>query len=174
MRISDYERFDAIRDTPGILGCTRSHAECLIRMIRNGWDCVMICEDDARFRVSRADLDVLVESFLNDPQAEVACLAYNHCRPPKPYNPLFVRAPDDTRSAACYLVKSSIAPDLLALFEKGIRGLSRGGSRDVYGSDMIWRGLQQDRVFLLPIKRAVFQAAGFSDVEGKVVDYGGL
>ena len=32
-----------------------------------------ICEDDARFRVSRKELDVLVDAFIDDSTAEVAC-----------------------------------------------------------------------------------------------------
>ena len=170
--IPNYTRFEAIRDVPGILGCTRSHAECLRQMVESGWTCALFCEDDARFHVSRRELDVLVEAFLADPRAEVACLAYNHCEAPSWYNPLFVRAPRDTRSASCYLVKASIAPDLAALFTEGAEQLASGGDRSAFGIDRIWGRLIASRVFLLPIRRAAFQEPGYSDVESKFVSYG--
>ena len=174
LRIFKYSRFEAISEKDGILGCNKSHAACLADMIERGDRCVMICEDDARFLVSRDELDVLVEAFLNDERAEVACLAYHHLHPPKPYNRLFLRAADDTRTTACYLVKSSVAQELLHLVEEGIEGLSAGGDRMLYGVDIIWASLQRSRVFLIPIKRAVRQADGYSDIEQRVVSYGGL
>jgi len=170
--ISDYTRFEAIRDTPGILGCTRSHAESLRQVVQSGWACALICEDDARFRVSRRELDVLVDAFLADSNAEVACLAYHHCEPPSRYNTLFVRAPRDTRTASCYLVKASIVPDLLALFDGGARELAGGEDRSVHGVDRVWSQLIVSRVFLLPIRRAAAQAANYSDIENKFVSYG--
>lgn len=174
LRVSEYSRFEAIRDDPGILGCTRSHAGCLRQMINRSDQCIMICEDDARFLVSRGQLDVLVDAFLDDPRAEVACLAYHHLGPPKPHNSLFLRAPHDTRTTACYLVKSSIARDLLNVFQEGAEQLAAGGDRMLYGIDAIWARLQGSRVFLIPIKRAVRQADGYSDIEEQFVSYGGL
>ncbi len=94
LQIRHYSRFEAVRDANGALGCLSSHAECLKSMLANSWRCIMICEDDARFRVSRKELDVLVDAFIDDSTAEVACLAYRQCGPPKRYNLLFVRAPE--------------------------------------------------------------------------------
>ena len=172
LRFTNYSRFEAISDESGILGCTKSHAECLRQMLERSDRCIMICEDDARFLVSRGQLDVLVDAFLDDPRAEVACLAYHYWGTPKPHNLLFLRAPDDTQTTACYLVKSSIADAMLTTFEEGIAQLAAGGDRLLYGLDMIWFRLQRSRVFLIPVKRAVRQADGYSDVEKRHVSYG--
>jgi GR25 family glycosyltransferase involved in LPS biosynthesis len=44
------QRFSAIKDTEnGLLGCGKSHAECLRIAIAKKWDYVFICEDDAEF-----------------------------------------------------------------------------------------------------------------------------
>jgi hypothetical protein len=174
LEIVEHTRFPAIEHEIGILGCNRSHAACLRAVVDNGSSCVMICEDDAEFVVTREELDVLVEAFLEDRRAEVACLAYHHLRPPTRHNMLYLRAPEDTRTAACYLVKRSIAAELAAVFEEGAKGLANGGDRMVYSLDTVWSGLQRSRVFLIPIKRAARQTAGYSDIEGAFVDYGGL
>ena len=83
LRFTNYSRFEAIADDLGILGCTKSHAQCLRQMLERSDRCMMICEDDVRFLVSRGQLDVLVDAFLDDPRAEVACLAYQHIHTPK-------------------------------------------------------------------------------------------
>ena len=173
LRIGEYTRFDAIHDTNGALGCLRSHARCLAEMIEKSKACLMICEDDVRFRVSRAELDVLVEAFLDDPTAEVVCLAYQHCGPPSWHDALFVRAPVVMHTAACYVVKSSIARELLALFDEGIEQLRSGGDPSVYAADRIWSRLRPARVFVLPIKRAAFNADGYSDIGQRVVRFDG-
>jgi hypothetical protein len=167
--IGNVTRFDAIHHPIGILGCSRSHAECAKLMIAHSWDCMMVCEDDARFVVGRAELDLLIEAFLQDPAAEVACLAYDH-RAVEPHSSLFLRS-RDTRTAACYVIKSSIAADLLDVWQEGIQELERGGDRMLFGLDMIWKRLQRDRVFLVPIKRAVYQETGYSDIEQRIMRY---
>jgi hypothetical protein len=167
--IEGWLRFDAIRDPIGILGCSRSHAQCLRTMIERDWEYMMVCEDDARFRVSRPQLDLLVEEFLQDSDAEVACLGYAH-RVVERHNWLFLRA-IETHTAPCYVLKSTISRDLLTLWEEGIDHLGRGGDRHVYGLDQIWKRLQRNRVFVIPIKRAVFQEEGYSDVEHQVMNW---
>jgi hypothetical protein len=139
-------------------------------MLDHGWRAMMVCEDDARFLADRAELDVLVDAFLDDPSAEVACLAYNH-HIAEWYNALFLRA-IRTRTTACYLLKASIAPDLLRIWEHGVEQMERGADRKEFGIDMVWFPIQRERIFVIPIRRAVVQAAGYSDVERARVDYG--
>jgi hypothetical protein len=160
--IENATRFDAIADPSGIRGCTLSHTAVMKQMTERGWNCIMVCEDDARFVVNREQLDVLVEAFLSDAEAEVACLAYWQ-REVERHDSLYLRT---TRSftTACYLVKASIAADLYTVWAEGARQLGNGGDRYVYGLDQIWNGLQRTRVFVIPIVRAVHQEAGYSDI----------
>jgi len=161
MRI-DATRFEAIDDPSGIRGCTRSHAALMSTMAESGWNAIMVCEDDAHFVVDRDELDALVEAFLADDEAEVACLGYWH-REVERRSLLFMRT---TRSftTSCYLVKASIASDLRAIWEEGARELGLGGDREVFGLDHAWVPLQRARIFLIPIVRAVRQEAGYSDI----------
>jgi hypothetical protein len=163
------ERFDAIEDSLPIRGCGRSHAELVGRMAERGWDAIMVCEDDARFAAPRRELDLLVDRFLDDPRAEVLCLGYRH-EAVLPYDALFLRA-TATTTTACYVVKASIARDLVALWQEGIEALGGGGDRTAAGVDQIWKRLQPERVFLIPIRRAVFQKSGYSDILGRTVSF---
>jgi hypothetical protein len=167
--IEGVERFEAIRHENGLLGCGLSHAECLRQMIAGSWDSMMVCEDDARFLVNRRALDVMLDDFLDDPKAEVACLAY-YVWASRPHDSLFLRGLR-IQTTACYVVKATIAEELLEVWEAGIEALAAGGSRKYYGCDKVWMPLQRQRVFLVPMVRAVRQESGYSDIVGAVVEY---
>lgn len=168
LEIGNVSRIEAVDDAIPIRGCTLSHVTCLRLLLEHEWPCVMVCEDDLRFTVGRDELDALVDAFLDDPAAEVACLAYSH-REVERHSVLYLRA-TATQTAACYLVKSTIAAELVDLWEEGAAALAAGGDRHTYGIDRVWERLQRERVFVIPIVRAGRQAAGYSDVWQHFVD----
>ena len=53
-----YERFEAIHDNPGILGCTKSHLRVLKLAKERGWKYVLILEDD--FTVTKTLLNTYI------------------------------------------------------------------------------------------------------------------
>ena len=139
-------------------------------MIDGAWPWMMICEDDVRFRVSREKLDALVDAFLNDERAEVACLEFN-AQKTRRHNSLFLRA-TESQNTGCYLVKAAIAPELLAAFEAGIAAMSSGGDPLLYNVDIVWKPLQRSHVFLVPIEPIAYQEPGYSDIERRFVRRG--
>ncbi len=161
--IDHVRRFDAISDPNGALGCARSHARVIQDTIDRSLPYAMICEDDVRFLLSRDRLDVLVEAFLNDHRAEIACLEFK-AQKTRRHNRLFLRA-TDTHNAGCYIIKASIAKDLLAVVDDGITAMERGGDRLLHNIDIAWKKLQPSRFFLVPIERVAHQGAGYSDIE---------
>jgi hypothetical protein len=167
--IERVDRFEAIPNDDGLLGCGLSHRDCLRQMVDNGWDSMLMCEDDAQFVVDRGTLDVLVDAFLDDPVAEVACLAY-YVWESAPHSALYLRGLR-IQTTACYAVKASIADELLEVWQEGIDGLASGRSRKEYGLDRIWMPLQRRRVFVVPVIRAARQQTGYSDIERRIVTY---
>lgn len=138
--------------------------------LERGWDTAMICEDDALFQVTRPELDCLISTFLEDQEAEVACLAFTNLAWPSWRNALFLRT-HASHNTGCYLVKRSIIADLVEVFEHGARGLAESGDRWQYGVDRVWQPMQAQRVFLVPFVRAVIYADGWSDIEDAQVSY---
>jgi hypothetical protein len=127
----------------------------------------MICEDDAEVLLAREELDALVEAFLDDPAAEVACLAYFLHRS-EPHDELFLRG-TAVQTASCYVVKPSIAGDLAALWREGVEQLRAGADPHRAAADRIWFRLQERRVFVVPMRRAAQQTSGYSDLESRPV-----
>ena len=164
------ERFDAVAHELGTVGCALSHAACLERFAGERGGCLMVCEDDATFTVDRASLDYLVDRFVDDDAAEVACLAYGGVDLGlAPHNAVFMRG-FRVRTSACYLVKTWIAAELCTLWREGAAALADGGDRMRYAVDMIWHPLQERRVFVVPIVRVARQREGHSDIEGRHIE----
>jgi hypothetical protein len=164
-----FERFDAYTEETPRLGCTRSHLGCVERMLDQGWAATMICEDDVQFTALREEIDVLVDAFLDDEQAEVLSLAYFVWQS-APHDRLFRRG-TAVSTLACYVVKASIAEDLAAIWRLALTELRRGENPHYVMCDRIWMRLQPDHVFLVPMNRAARQASGYSDIEQRVVAY---
>jgi hypothetical protein len=162
-------RIDGIRDPIGAVGCARAHIAAIERMLEHGWSTLMICEDDARFAVPRAEIDALVDAFLDDPAADVLCLGYRQeCV--EPYSRLFLRA-TATTTRPCYVVKAAVARDLHAVWTAAVEKLAAGGENRMYAGDQAWKQLQKTRTFLISIPRVVYQESGYSDIRGAPVSY---
>lgn len=164
------ERFEAVARDDGALGCALSHLACLEEMGERGWTSMLVCEDDAEFLVDRSRLDVLVDAFLDDPRAEVACLAY-FVWESRPYDRLYLQA-TSVQTCACYLLKRSIAGDLAEVWRDGAERLARGEPAAANACDRSWAKLQRRHVFLVPAIRVARQRPAYSAVERRPVRYG--
>jgi hypothetical protein len=166
-------RFSAIRDDKnGAIGCTKSHIECIQIAKNNGWDHVLIFEDDALL-IHPEVLVHQVSSFLSRFRDEWDVVLFSGNN----YPPFKIEAPDCFRIAncqttGCYLVCSRYYDTLLRNFEEGLVGLTANpGNAPVYACDAYWKRLQRaDRWYLItPV--CVIQRAGYSDIEKHDVNY---
>lgn len=166
-------RFSAIRDTEnGAIGCTKSHIECIRIAKNNGWDHVLIFEDDALI-IHPEVLVHQVSSFLSRFRDEWDVVLFSGNN----YPPFKIEAPDcfqiaNCQTTGCYLVCSRYYDTLLCNFEEGLAGLiANPGNASVYACDAYWKQLQcSDRWFLItPL--CIIQRAGYSDIEKMDVNY---
>jgi len=195
MSIESFHRISASTGNgdPG-LGCLESHCLCLENFLDKNQteSAVMICEDDAQFKCNRLDLDKHIEEFLADEHAQVACLGFNSKKNEVyPTTLLFKRA-RDIQTRVCYIVKRSIAAELIIFWRK-ICDLRKSKptknsvdwysiaykalpitnpGADIYRGDQSWKILQQDNVFLIPKIRLVIQKPSYSDIENRHTNYG--
>ena len=65
MGITGYERFDAIKKTPGALGCSLSQVAALTKGIQSGADHIAVFEDDFEFLVTPAEYAGLLQELCN-------------------------------------------------------------------------------------------------------------
>ena len=163
-------RFGAIEHKRGSVGCAKSHAEVVSTPAAAG-KLLMVCEDDLEFLASRADLDLVVEDFAHNENLDVLCLAFNSIGVPYKISD-YLSITNNTQTTACYVVKESGRQLLGQEFEKSVVKILRGDSDKKSAIDQQWKKLQNGRLFFaVPNLKMAKQAASFSDIEGRFVDY---
>lgn len=151
----------------GSAGCNESHVDALASVDWDDFPVAMICEDDLEFLVDRPELERLIHEFLNNPRLSVLCLS---CRPRGASFPISnsLKIGTGISGRGCYLVKSDIVQSLIQEFERGIPALVRGHGAGK--GDRRWKRLQRRRYFFaFPSTSIAQQAAGYSDIEGKML-----
>ena len=166
------QRFDAIRNADGAIGCSMSHVACMELAIQNNWDHVLVCEDDATI-TNPGHLVYQVNHFLNrfKDSWDVLLLAGNN------YQPFRQESPEAVRVANCqtttsYLVRRPYFNRLLANFKEGLRNLiAAPAEQPNYAIDQYWKLLQRRDRWYLIVPISMIQRSDFSDVSNRRVDY---
>jgi len=165
-------RFSAISDKHGAIGCTKSHIECLRIAKNNGWDHILIFEDDAHIihpEILVHQVNLFLSQFKNN--WDVLLLSGNNFLPFKIEGQECFRV-SNCQTTGCYLVCSQYYDTLISNFEESLAGLiANPENKQEFSCDMFWKRLQRkDRWYLItPI--CVIQRAGYSDIEKQEVNY---
>jgi len=157
------ERFPAIQGTTGMIGCGLSHIAVLKRAIAEGWENVLILEDDFQFLVDRDTFDKQLSRFFNSNATyDVAMLSYNLISSvPKDDLVSYVK---EAQATSGYLVRKRFYGKLLANLEEGLHKLSNGGTERQYSLDQYWKSLQPTSEWYCFNTRIGRQRPGFSDI----------
>ena len=166
------QRFRAIRNADGAIGCSMSHVACLELAIKNGWDHVLVCEDDSTI-INPAQLVHQVNQFLKrfGDQWDMLLLAGNNFQPFQQVAPECVRV-SNCQTANAYLVHRPYFERLLANFKEGLKHLiAEPDEQPKYAVDQYWKLLQRvDRWYLI-VPITVIQRTDYSDISRQHVDY---
>jgi GR25 family glycosyltransferase involved in LPS biosynthesis len=187
----DFIRLSATENlTNPAIGCIDSHCRALEDFLKTDNDIAFICEDDAKFRCQRADIDHYLIEFISAP-ADVLCFGFYAAQMTE-YTSLFNKS-NDIQNRVSYVVKREAAKELIAIWRKLYILLCTNGhvqnkhnwyfeaynalpiknrASDIYRGDQAWKICQQYLNFVLPIKNMVIQMQSYSDIEQKVVFYG--
>lgn len=157
-------RFSAIKDDWGAIGCTRSHIACLKLAIENGWENIMILEDDATFQNKETGEPLLVSVIKG--LYDVVVLGGSFIQ----YDPATFRV-SSIQTTTGYIVSSKYYSTLLANFEEGLACLLETRDCRSYAIDQYWKRLMCiDRWFII-YPCLVVQRPGYSYIENRNVDY---
>ena len=168
--VKNFLRIEGIRDDNGALGCASSHLKVLMEWRPKFDRLLMICEDDCSFLLDRDRIDMIIDAFYADERLDVLCLAY------KALNGFSI-SPDlavtsDTQTTSCYVIRERVRNDLCRIAAKSVELLRQGVREDRAAIDRVWKDLQRSVFFAIPNERAASQITSFSDIKGKVVNYG--
>ena len=166
------QRFSAIQNNDGAIGCSMSHIACLEIAIRNNWDHVLVCEDDATI-TNPGQLVYQVNQFLNrfNDAWDVLLLGGNNYQPFRQESSECVRVAN-CQTTTSYLVRRHYFETLLANFKEGLQKLiAEPSQQPKYAIDQYWKILQRKDRWYLIVPITVIQRPDYSDVSKQHVDY---
>jgi glycosyl transferase family 25 len=165
------ERFSAILEKPGWIGCSRSHLKVLELAKQSGWKNVLILEDDFHFIVDKATFEQeLTDFFKLEIPYDVLMLSYN-LQEKKPFNDTVCRA-TNVQTASGYLIHERFYDTLIANWKQALPLLIQTGQHWNYSCDQCWKILQPTSEWFCLNRRIGIQRKGYSDLAERVVDYG--
>jgi len=167
-------RFNAIKMENGAVGCSMSHLKCLQTAFENGWDHVLICEDDITFlnpELFKTQLNTFLEKQRKNESWDVILLAGNNIPPYKPIDDTCIQV-FTCQTTTGYIVNGDYIKRLLDNVRMGLAYLLKNPLHHrLYAIDKFWFHLQKVGQWFLIIPLTVVQQPGYSDIEKKEINY---
>ena len=168
------ERFNAIKLAHGALGCSMSHLKCIETAKQNGWDHVLVVEDDITFLDSSLFTKQINKFLKINKIWDVILFAGNNHKPYIKYSDFCVKV-FRCQTTTGYLVKSSYYDKLIENYKEGINNLMREPTKEnQHAIDKNWFRLQEKDSWYLITPLTVTQRDDYSDIEKKNIDYTSL
>ena len=162
-------RFSAIRNSYGPLGCSLSHIGCIEQAKQNGWDQVLILEDDFELLVN-PNIFINAINKGNGQQWDVMLLTGFLREMSINSNEMYKVT--NAQTAVAYIVKAHYYDRLLDNFRSGYNLLLANPSmHPAYSLDQYWKHLQQVDSWYIQVPILGKQRASFSDITNMYKDY---
>jgi len=158
------QRFNAIKENFGALGCTKSHIAVLEMAILEGWSNYLVIEDDGMWSNFDTSYPIL-ESLSKNPYDVIVLGAVVPV-----YDKLTYKL-QKSQTTTSFLVNKHYYKTLLQNFKDGAHGLTLTKLPPMYALDMYWQRIQARDNWYLVAPSLVVQRPSYSDIEKKHVDY---
>ncbi len=169
-------RFNAIKDSPGHIGCTKSHIGVLELAIRYRWRNVLVVEDDAMFHKYKKGYRTLKRLVEQHPNFDVITLGNVGAQ----FDPQSLRL-YNAQTTTAYLVNGPYYETLLSNFKQGLDKLLVTKTMDTdeerfpieqqYAIDQYWKHLQRKDQWYIVNPALMIQRPDRSSILNGVVDY---
>lgn len=165
-----YERYNAIKNEKGYLGCTLSHLNILKEAKRRNLKNVLIFEDDFKFIIDKSKFWEKMNNFFNNNiDYDVLLIGYN-IKKSEIYNDKLLKILD-SQTTSSYLVNSKFYDKLIKNFEEGYISLKETDIKEQYACDQYWKKLQPMNNWYAFKERIGIQRESYSDIERINVKY---
>ena len=156
----------------GALGCARSQIKALRTFLESKFNTALVLEDDIVFTLDpKAQLEQFFHDHPTEDDWDILMLASNMLNWQE-YKPYALRV-IDAQTASAYVVTRRFAAILL---DHWLACLPRFDNRSLGWPecDMSWKELMPHHKWFSLQPRPAMQKPGYSDIEKKLVDYGGV
>jgi glycosyl transferase family 25 len=173
-----YERFNAIKNDRGILGCGLSHLAVIEMAKEKNLDYVVIVEDDIQFlqpeKYNKMFIDFTNYVQSNNLDYDVLLIATNILDKVNGVIPInnYIHQVKASYSAAGYIVKKHYYDKIIANYREGLKLLIENPTvSGKYEFDVYWINLQLVDKWLVIYPRTVNQRESYSDILKCITDY---
>ena len=164
------ERFPAIVDPTGFIGCHKSHLEVLKKARCQGLHNVLIFEDDFKFIVSKEEFESNLNAFFDSNiEYDVLMLSYL-LNNGEPHNEIVGRV-KEAQTASGYIVHSRFYDTLIDNLETNLAGLIDTHRHWIHLNDQCWKQLQPCAQWFYFQKRIGIQRPSYSDLSNRFAEY---
>ena len=168
--IHNPNRFNAIKNEKGAIGCSMSHLKVIELAKKNNWDYVVVFEDDVKFVKPEETLKKLNKIVNSNINWNVILLGGNNFKPYEIINEDCIKV-NNCQCCSSYIVQKSYYEVLINHWTKGLDKLIRTYDYPKYACDQYWKLLQKKDNFLLITPVEVVQREDYSDIEKTNVNY---
>lgn len=164
------QRFPAIENNNGSIGCCSSHIAAIQKCKELDGDVFMICEDDLII-FNEQHFDSMVNTLDITADWDVLTLTPRGDSMPNedlPNNYIRIK---NNQTATAYLIKRHMIDILLETLQFGLDQMKLGGNTDYFACDQSWKKLQTPYKFYYYKNIFAGQLEGFSDIEKHLVNY---
>ena len=165
------ERFEAIYNQKGWIGCAESHLEILKKYIENDYQNVMVLEDDFSFR--NFDFKEKIKNlFTYDNDFDILLLSCNIIDSVNTEKEDIIKVLKSLTTSG-YIINKKIYSKLLEVWTEGLEKLKQDPdlNRNSYSCDVSWQKLQIENKVYSSRESIGFQISDFSDIEQRIVSY---
>jgi glycosyl transferase family 25 len=155
-------RFSAIKDTPGSIGCMKSHIGVLELAIQNKWKNLLVLEDDAVWNRLHEGYITLRE--LSSNEYDVIVLGGTCVK--RDGNKLI-----SCKTTVGYLINSHYYSTLLENFKEGLESLKQTHDVEMYAVDAYWQRLQSRDNWFILYPCLIYQRSDYSNICNSFQDY---
>lgn len=166
-------RLEAVEYSPGFIGCSLSHVAVLELAQDNGWERILVLEDDFSFNESIENFNNLNRYFesLLSIKWDVAFLAANYADVTALKSAKHIIKVNKAWCACAYIVDFRYYDKLIHNYRQGVLSLLQGESQHDFALDVNWHSCMQEDLWLGIFPNSGYQEPDKSDIEGINVDY---
>ena len=171
--ISDdmYERFSAIEEVNGAMGCTKSHINILQIAKERNYNYILVVEDDLIINDKTNFINNVNKIFEDNIDFDVIQISGNVLRcTSSEYK--YLSKLIDSQTTSGYIVNCKYIDKLIENYTESLNSMILEGKKHENCLDIHWKVLQKTDNWFIFNPKLGYQMDGYSDIEKRITKYG--